>query len=174
MSDKRVITALKSGETKQVRKLVFSIKYAKDLFSFDSCIDDIIENVCDAMRINGVNVISSEQVVKFFDKFNNEIDETWEVFKKEWIGNHYLEWFFDKEKDEYTFTLMRVANEFKLEYVGYGLKDEVDELIMKSSRCVEEGFTHTFASYEEGVRNCLKWIFKGGDKPEIICSEEDE
>lgn len=86
MSDKRVITALKSGETKQVRKLVFSIKYAKDLFSFDSCIDDIIENVCDAMRINGVNVISSEQVVKFFDKFNNEIDETWEEFKKEWIG----------------------------------------------------------------------------------------
>lgn len=182
MKDERKIVAINSGETKQKRKLVFSLSYKKSVFSFDSTIDDVIENVCQLLKKYEVYSISPEMVANFFSTFSNEIDETWNDFKRSWLGSFYLEWFYDGENGVYTFTLMRVANEFTMLTLcslpditlSRGITDaEIKTILDKCAKNVEEGFTHTFATYEEGIKDAIEWLLFDREKPEVITSEED-
>lgn len=50
---------------------------------------------------------------------------------------------------------------------------EAMKLIDRCSRCVENGTTDNFRSYEEGVKDALSWIFCGSDKP-VVFDEEEE
>lgn len=42
---------------------------------------------------------------------------------------------------------------------------EAMDIIAQCDECISNGNVDNFASYEEGVRDALLWLFEGGDKP---------
>ena len=51
-------------------------------------------------------------------------------------------------------------------------KEEIArEIISKCDQCISDGNVDNFASYEEGVRDALIWVYEGGEKPIIGCEE---
>ena len=41
-------------------------------------------------------------------------------------------------------------------------------LIDECTKCIEEGNTDNFRSYEEGIKDALEWIYCGNPKPVIM------
>ena len=44
---------------------------------------------------------------------------------------------------------------------------EADAMINECIKCINEGRTDNFASYEEGVKDALEWLFYDSSKPII-------
>jgi hypothetical protein len=50
-------------------------------------------------------------------------------------------------------------------------KEQAMQLMDECSKCINEGNTDSFRSYEEGVKDALDWVYCNGQKP-LILEEE--
>lgn len=50
-------------------------------------------------------------------------------------------------------------------------KEQAMKLMDECSKCINEGNTDSFRSYEEGVKDALDWVYCDGQKPLIIEEE---
>lgn len=48
------------------------------------------------------------------------------------------------------------------------------QLIDDCNKCINDGTTDSFRSYEEGVKDALDWVYCGGDMPMIMLDNEEE
>jgi len=53
-------------------------------------------------------------------------------------------------------------------------KEEAFKLMDRCSKCIEDGTTDTFRSYEEGVKDALNWVYCDGGKPMIMTDDEED
>jgi len=47
----------------------------------------------------------------------------------------------------------------------YDKEKMAQALIAECDQCISDGRVDNFASYEEGVRDALLWVFENGQKP---------
>lgn len=55
--------------------------------------------------------------------------------------------------------------------MGDNKEEQARQLLSECSKCIEEGNTDSFRSYEEGVKDALEWVYYNGQKP-LIFEEE--
>ena len=49
----------------------------------------------------------------------------------------------------------------------YDKEEMARDLIAECDQCISDGTVDNFASYEEGVRDALLWVFEKGSKPVV-------
>lgn len=53
-------------------------------------------------------------------------------------------------------------------------EEKAMQLIDDCNKCINDGTTDRFRSYEEGVKDALDWVYCGGDMPMIMLDNEED